>query len=93
VQLLQTAKVNLQLQAALLNPDKYDLLVCDDISHVKKLEAETYGLFKLIAHRYQLKSLRITANSPFLKSEADKFTRASKVKVSGRHVILCFVSA
>ena len=65
VQLLQGAKANLQLQAALLKLDKYDLLILDDLSYVKKSDAETSVLFELIAHRYELKSLMITANHPF----------------------------
>jgi DNA replication protein DnaC len=65
VQLLQAAKANLQLQSALLKLDKYDLLILDDLSYVKKSEAETSVLFELIAHRYELKSLLITANHPF----------------------------
>lgn len=65
VQLLQASKANLQLQSALLKLDKYDLLILDDLSYVKKSEAETSVLFELIAHRYELKSLMITANHPF----------------------------
>lgn len=65
VQLLQSAKANLQLQQTLLKLDKFDLLILDDLSYVKKSEAETSVLFELIAHRYELKSLMITANHPF----------------------------
>jgi DNA replication protein DnaC len=65
VQLLQAAKANLQLQSTLLKLDKYDLLILDDLGYVKKSEAETSVLFELIAHRYELKSLLITANHPF----------------------------
>jgi DNA replication protein DnaC len=65
VQQLQAAKANLQLQSALVKLDKYDLLILDDLSYVKKSEAETSVLFELIAHRYELKSLLITANHPF----------------------------
>jgi DNA replication protein DnaC len=65
VQLLQAAKANLHLQSALLKLDKYDLLILDDLSYVKKSDAETSVLFELIAHRYELKSLMITANHPF----------------------------
>jgi DNA replication protein DnaC len=51
---------------ALLNKlDRYDLLVIDDLGYVKKTEAETSVLFELIAHRYERKSLMITANQPF----------------------------
>jgi DNA replication protein DnaC len=65
VQQLQAAKGNLQLQPSLLKLDKYDVLILDDLSYVKKSEAETSVLFELIAHRYELKSLLITANHPF----------------------------
>ena len=65
VQQLQAAKADLQLQSALLKLDKYALLILDDLSYVKKSEAETSVLFELIAHRYELKSLMITANHPF----------------------------
>jgi DNA replication protein DnaC len=65
VQLLQAAKASLQLQSALLKLDKYDLLILDDLSYVKKSESETSVLFELIAHRYEFKSLMITANHPF----------------------------
>jgi len=50
VQLLQNAKLQLQLQSALLKLDKYDLLIVDDIGYVKKSEAETSVLFELVAH-------------------------------------------
>ena len=57
MQQLQAAKADLQLQSALLKLDKYALLILDDLSYVKKSEAETSVLFELIAHRYELKSL------------------------------------
>lgn len=65
VQFLQVAKAQLQLPAALLKLDKYDLLILDDLSYVKRSESETSVLFELIAHRYELRSLLITANHPF----------------------------
>lgn len=65
VQQLQLAKVALQLTSALVKLDKYDLLIIDDIGYVKKSEAETSVLFELIAHRYELKSLLVSANQPF----------------------------
>jgi DNA replication protein DnaC len=65
VQLLQQAKLNLQLPAALTKLDRYDLLVVDDLGYVKKTEAETSVLFEVIAHRYERKSLIVTANQPF----------------------------
>lgn len=65
VQQLQRAKLELQLQTVLQKLDRYDLLVIDDIGYVKKTESETSVLFELIAHRYEFKSLLITANQPF----------------------------
>lgn len=41
------------------------MLILDDLGYVKKSEAETSVLFELIAHRYERKSLLITANQPF----------------------------
>jgi DNA replication protein DnaC len=57
--------VQLQLSAFLRQLDRYDLLVLEDLGYVKQSEAETSVLFELIAHRYERKSLLITANQPF----------------------------
>ena len=65
VQHLQHAKLHLLLPTALKKLDRYDLLVVDDLGYVKKTEAETSVLFELIAHRYERKSLLVTANQPF----------------------------
>ena len=65
VQQLQQAKLELVLPAMLKRLDRYDLLVIDDLGYVKKSEAETSVLFELIAHRYERRSLLITANQPF----------------------------
>ena len=65
VQQLQQAKSQLQLPALLKKLDRFDLLVIDDLGYVKKSEAETSVLFELIAHRYERRSLLITANQPF----------------------------
>lgn len=65
VQQLQQAKLQLQLQSALKKLDRFDLLVLDDLGYVKKSEAETSVLFEIIAHRYERRSLLITANQPF----------------------------
>jgi DNA replication protein DnaC len=65
VQHLQQAKLQLQLPVALVKLDRYDLVIMDDLGYVKKSEAETSVLFELIAHRYERKSLLITANQPF----------------------------
>jgi len=70
VQQLQQAKLQLQLQSALKKLDRFDLLVLDDLGYVKKSEAETSVLFELIAHRYERRSLLITANQPFSQWDA-----------------------
>lgn len=65
VQRLQAARQSLQLPQALARLDRYDLLILDDISYVRKDQAETSVLFELIAERYERRSLLITANQPF----------------------------
>jgi DNA replication protein DnaC len=65
VQQLQQAKLQLHLQPLLVKLDRYDLIVLDDLGYVKKSEAETSVLFELISHRYERRSLLITANQPF----------------------------
>ena len=65
VQRLQTARRDLALIGALEKLDKYDLIVLDDLSYVRKDQAETSVLFELIAHRYERHSIAITANQPF----------------------------
>ena len=53
VQRLQAARRDLQLPAALAKLDKFDLLILNDISYVRKDQAETSVLFELIAERYE----------------------------------------
>src|SRR5258708_37443490 len=65
VQRLQAARQSLQLPAALAKLDRFDLLILDDISYVRKDQAETSVLFELIAARYERRSLLITANQSF----------------------------
>ncbi|NJO93987.1 MAG: ATP-binding protein [Hydrococcus sp. RM1_1_31] len=65
VQQLQQAKAELVLPTFLSKLERYELLVIDDLGYVKKSEAETSVLFELISHRYELKSLLITANQTF----------------------------
>jgi DNA replication protein DnaC len=67
VQHLQQSKANVQLATELQKLDRFDLLIIDDLGYVQKSEAETSVLFELIAHRYECKSLLITANQPFSK--------------------------
>src|SRR5216684_1794582 len=65
VQKLQVARKSLQLPSALAKLDRFDLIILDDLSYVRKDQAETSVLFELIAERYERKSLLITANQPF----------------------------
>lgn len=65
VQRLQAARRDLRLPAELAKLDRFDLLVLDDISYVKRDQAETSVLFELIAERYERRSLALTANQPF----------------------------
>src|ERR1700674_270662 len=65
VQRLQAARQSLQLPQALTKLDRYDLLILDDLSYVRKDQAETSVLFELIAERYERRSVLITANQPF----------------------------
>jgi DNA replication protein DnaC len=69
VQQLQLAKLQLELQSLLSKLDRYDLLIVDDLGYVKKSELETSVLFELIAHRYERKSIMLTANQPFSRWE------------------------
>ena len=65
VQRLQTALRDLRLASELAKLDRFDLLVLDDLSYVRRDQAETSVLFELIAERYERKSIAITANTPF----------------------------
>jgi DNA replication protein DnaC len=65
VQKLQAARRHLRLPAELGKLDRYDLLILDDLSYVRRDQAETSVLFELIAERYERKSIAITANQPF----------------------------
>jgi DNA replication protein DnaC len=65
VQRLQAARQSLQLPQALARLDRYDLLILDDISYVRKDQAETSVLFELIAERYERRSILLTANQAF----------------------------
>ena len=65
VQRLQAARRDLRLPQELARLDRFDLLILDDLSYVRRDQAETSVLFELISERYERKSLAITANTPF----------------------------
>ena len=80
VQELQRAREELQLERMFARLDKYAVIILDDIGYVKKSEAETHVLFELIAHRYESRSMIITANHPF--SEWDQIFADSIMTVA-----------
>ena len=65
VQRLQVARREMRLPAEIAKLDRFDLLILDDLSYVRRDQAETSVLFELIADRYERKSLALTANQPF----------------------------
>ena len=65
VQRLQAARRDLRLAHELAKLDRFDLLILDDLSYVRRDLAETSVLFELISERYERKSIAITANTPF----------------------------
>ncbi len=65
MQLLQQAKVDLDLMGVMSKLDKYRVLIIDDIGYVRKTDSETQVLFEFIAHRYESGSLIVTSNQPF----------------------------
>ena len=65
VQRLQAARRDLRMPQELTKLDRFDLLILDDLSYVRRDQAETPVLFELIAERYERKSIAITANTPF----------------------------
>src|SRR5690606_38233924 len=64
VQRLQAARRDLRLPAELSKLDRFDLLILDDFSYVRRDQAESSVLFELISERYERKSIAITANQP-----------------------------
>ncbi|MBD3884463.1 ATP-binding protein [Phormidium tenue FACHB-886] len=96
VQILQQAKLNLNLPGMLSKLDRYDLLVIDDLGYVKKTEAETSVLFELIAHRYERKSLMITANQPFSQWDsifADSMMTVAAIDRLVHHAVILEIQA
>jgi DNA replication protein DnaC len=65
VQRLQAARRDLRMPQELAKLDRFDLLILDDFSYVRRDQAETSVLFELLAERYERKSIAITANTPF----------------------------
>lgn len=96
VQELQRAREELQMEKLFARLDKYSVLVLDDIGYVRKSEAETHVLFELIAHRYESRSMIITANHPF--SDWDQIFTDSMMTVAAidrlvHHAIIIEIQA
>jgi DNA replication protein DnaC len=53
VQRLQVARREMRLPAEIARLDRFDLLILDDLSYVRRDQAETSVLFELIAARYE----------------------------------------
>lgn len=96
VQELQRARDDLRLEKLFARLDKYSVLILDDLGYVRKSEAETHVLFELIAHRYESKSMIITANHPF--SDWDQIFTDTMVTVAAidrlvHHAIIIEIQA
>ena len=63
VQRLQTARRDLPLAVELAKLDRFDLLILDDLSYVRRDQSETSVLFELIAERYGRQSIVKSSNS------------------------------
>jgi DNA replication protein DnaC len=59
-------------------------LILDDISYVRKDQAETSVLFELISARYERRSLFITANKPF--GQYEPLARIGALRADGQEV-------
>ncbi len=65
VQDLQQKRQQLQLQAALKELDRFDLLILDDLDSIKEPDVDISVLCNLISYRCERKSLLITINQPY----------------------------
>ncbi len=62
---LKRAQTDLDLERLFLCLDKFDLLILDDFSYVRRSQNETAVLFELVSRRYERRSLAVAANQPF----------------------------
>jgi len=65
VQRLQAARRDLRLPQELAKLDRFDLLILDDLSYIRREQAETSVLFELIAERYEQTATIVTSNLDF----------------------------
>ena len=90
VQELQKARAEYNLPQALERLDRYPLLLIDDIGYVRRDEQESSVLFELICHRYERRSVLITANQPFTAWD-EIFPSSSLPKASAKRLTVAAV--
>jgi DNA replication protein DnaC len=62
---LEQAQKQYQLEKALRQLDRADLLICDELGYVSFSRAGAELLFQVFTNRYELRSLLLTSNLPF----------------------------
>ena len=65
MQRLQAARRDLRLPQELAKLDRFDVLILDALSYVRRDQAETSALIESISERYERRSLAITVNTSF----------------------------
>ena len=63
------ARCDLELEAALRRLDRFEVLILDDIGYVQQSRDEMEVLFTLLAERYERRSVVITSNLVFSRSD------------------------
>jgi DNA replication protein DnaC len=91
VQRLQAARRDLRLPAEIAKLDRFDLLLLDDFSYVRRDQTESTVLFELIAERYERKSVLITSNLVFSEWNRifkDPMTTAAAIDRLVHHAVI-----
>ncbi len=91
VQRLLQAKQDLLLEKELRRLDKYEALIIDDLGYVQQSRAEMEGLFTLLAHRYESRSVLLTSNLVFSQWEQifkDPMTTAAAIDRLVHHSVI-----
>jgi len=91
MQELQKARAYYNLPQALERLDRYPLLLIDDTGYVRRDEQESSVLFELICHRYERRSLLITANQPFPAGDGIFPSSSMNVPAEDRLVHHCHI--
>jgi len=91
VELLLTAKKQLELAKFIKKLSKFDAILIDDIGYVKQSRDEMEVLFTLLAERYETGSVLITSNLPFSKWDQifhDPMTTAAAIDRVVHHSVI-----